>query len=206
MNVGTKQKLRSLNDITTPVVMNDTSLQNVNAVKYLGITLDQNLTWESHINELCKKVAPKIELLRRLKYKLPIDQLKTVYQSIVQPHFDYAITVWGYAANVHVQKIQRLQNRAARILTSNYDCFTSVSSLLEQLGLQSILERRDYFNALIVYKGLNGLAPNYITTKFTRIRDCHDISTRSALDGNLTVPKPNVECFKQSLCFTGAHT
>ena len=47
-----------------------------------------------------KKVAPKIELLRRLKYKLPIDQLETVYQSIVQPHFDYAITVWGYAANV----------------------------------------------------------------------------------------------------------
>ena len=206
MNVGTKQKLRSLNDITTPVVINDTSLQNVNEVKYLGITLDQNLTWESHINELCKKVAPKIELLRRLKYKLPIDQLKTVYQSIVQPHIDYAITVWGYAANVHVQKIQRLQNRAARILTSNYDCFTSVSSLLEQLGLQSILERRDYFNALIVYKGLNGLAPNYITTKFTRIIDCHGISTRSALDGNLTVPKPNVECFKQSLCFTGAHT
>ena len=55
MNVGTKQKLRSLNDMTTPVVINDTSLQNVNAVKYLGITLDQNLTWESHINELCKK-------------------------------------------------------------------------------------------------------------------------------------------------------
>ena len=150
---------------------------------------------------LCKKVAPKIELLRRLKYKLPIDQLKTVYQ----PHFDYAITVWGYAANVHVQTIQRLQNRAARILTSNYDWFTSVSSLLEQLGLQTILERRDYFNALIVYKGLNRLAPNYITTKFTRIRDCHGISTCSALAGNLTVPKPNVECFKQSLCFTGAH-
>ena len=90
-------------------------------------------------------------------------------------------------------------------MSSNYDWFTSLSSLLEQLGLQSILERRDYFNALIVYKGLNGLAPNYITTKSTRIRDCHGISTRSALAGNLTVPKPNVECFKQSLCFTGAH-
>ena len=47
------QKLRSLNDITAPVVINDTSLQNVNAVKYLGITLvnGPNLTWEIHINE-----------------------------------------------------------------------------------------------------------------------------------------------------------
>ena len=58
--------------------------------------------WKIHINELCKKLAPKIELLRRLRYKLPIDQLKTVYmyQPVVQPHFDYVITVWGYAANV----------------------------------------------------------------------------------------------------------
>ena len=102
-------------------------------------------------------------------------------------------------------QVQRLQNRAARILTSDYDWFTSVSNLLEQLGLQSILERRDYFNALIVYKGLNRLVPNYITTKFTRIRDCHGISTRSALSGNLTESKPNFECFRQSLCFTGAY-
>ena len=50
-------------------------------------------------------------------------------------------------------------------------------------------------------EGINGLAQHYITTKFTRIRDCHGISTRSALAGNLTVPKPNVECFKQSSCF-----
>ena len=99
---------------------------------------------------------------------LPIDQLKTVYQPIVQPHFDYTITMWGYAAQVHVQmykKIQRLQNRAARILTSpsNYYWFTSVSITSVKTTTISIIERRDCFNALIVYKGFNGLAHNYIS-------------------------------------------
>ena len=100
--------------------------------------------------------------------------LKAVYQSIVQPHFDYATTVWSYSANVHVHKIQRLQNRAARILTSNHDWFASVSSLLKQLEYYF-----NYFIALSVYKGFNG--PNYISTKFTRIRDCHGISLRVVL-------------------------
>ena len=65
----------------------------------------------------------------------------------------------------------------------------------------------NYFNVLIVYKGLNGFAPNYTTTctTFTWIIDCHGISTCNGLAGNLTVPKPNVEWFRQSLCFTGAH-
>ena len=64
---------------------------------------------------------------------------------------------------MHVHKIQHLQNRAARILTSNHDWFTSVSSLLKQLEYYF-----NYFNALIVYKGFIG--PNYMCNDYGGVR------------------------------------
>ena len=49
--------------------------------------------------------------------------LMLIYSSIIQPQFDYAITIWGYTCDNNLHKIQRLQNRAARIVTGNYDYY-----------------------------------------------------------------------------------
>ena len=51
--------------------------------------------------------------------------LMLIYISIIQPTFDYAITIWGYGCDNNLHKIQRLQNRAARIVTGNYDYVTT---------------------------------------------------------------------------------
>ena len=73
-------------------------------------------------------------MLRRIKYKLNQAQLLDIYNSIIEPHIDYCITVWGYATDIHLNKIQRKQNRAARIITNNYDWSTSGTSLVKELG------------------------------------------------------------------------
>ena len=133
-----------------------------------------------------KKWLPKLNYSDGLNINCQLINLKQ-YTSLLSSLTLTMLLLTGVMLQMYMYSVYKIGQQ--EFLTSNYDWFTSVSSLLEQLGLQSILERRDYFNALIVYKGLNGLAPNYITTKFTRIRDCHGISTRSALDGNLTMPK-----------------
>ncbi len=47
--------------------------------------------------------------------------LNIVYKTIIQPHIDYCVTVWGYAPDVHIDKIKRIQCRAARLVSGIFD-------------------------------------------------------------------------------------
>lgn len=174
------------------------------SARYLGVHTDSKLKWDEHINKLCNKISPKIGLLRKLKQCLPIECLEQVYKSTIQPHIDYCITVWGFAPSKYTNQVQRLQNGAARIITGNYDWTVRGINLVSELGWQNVAQRRDYFTALQVFKGLNGMAPDYINDLFTYVRDINTRQTRNAAANNLYVPKVNKHVFKQSLQYNGA--
>lgn len=76
--------------------------------------------WDKHVENLSKTISPKIGLLRKLKLLLPQHCVELVYKSTIQTHIDYCITTWGFAAMKYLPQIQ-LQNRAARIITGNWD-------------------------------------------------------------------------------------
>ncbi len=77
--IGTQQRLNSQEAQLLIAIEND-NLSVVDTIKYLGVTtIDNNLSWNQHVNNLCLKLFPKIELLQKLKYKLPQEQLITIY-------------------------------------------------------------------------------------------------------------------------------
>ena len=197
--IGTQKRLSNNN---LNILAENNLLTNVNKVKYLGVTIDKNLNWNDHVSTLCAKISPKIGLLRKLKYKIPKDQLITIYQSIIQPHFDYAISVWGQTSKSNINALQRLQNRAARIITGIYDWTESVSKLITALGWMTIEQRVKYFTLILTYKCLNGKAPSYLTDTFTIHESVYN--TRLCDGFNLTPPKVNIELFKHSFLFTGS--
>ena len=127
----------------------------------------------------------------------------TVYNTIVQPHIDYCITVWGYAPDVHTNRVQKLQNRIARLLTNNYDWNTSPLHLLESLNIMTVTQRRDYFNCILVYRCLNGTAPNYLADLLNNVSVFNMYETRNVDANMLYVPQPRIELFKQSFQYTG---
>ena len=60
--------------------------------------------------------------LKHARNFLPLDTLKTLYTGVIEPHFRYCCSVWGYCGKTELNQLQKLQNRAARIVTnSNYD-------------------------------------------------------------------------------------
>ena len=73
--------------------------------------------------------------LSRLRTTLPYDSLIQIYKSLIQPKIDYAITVWGHTSESNLEKVQRMQNRAARTILNNYD-FVNVRGidLVKQLN------------------------------------------------------------------------
>lgn len=132
--------------------MNGVKIDTVSSTKYLGVSLDSSFKWDVHIDNVCNTIAPKVGLLRKLQTLLPKQCVELVYN----------LTVWGHAADKYLNRVQYLQNRAARILTINYDWNTRGINLVKDLGWQNVLQRRDYFTVVQVFKALHSLAPDYI--------------------------------------------
>ena len=104
------------------------------------MTIDQHLTWSKHVEEKSKTISSAIVALKRIRPFITIDLANKIYKAIIQPHLDYCSTVWDGLGVTFLDKIQKLQNRAARIITqSSY--YTSASSLLDELGWDNVLTR-----------------------------------------------------------------
>ena len=88
------------------------------STKLLGVHIDEMLTWDNQIKHISSKVSNGLRMLY-LARKLTDNQetLKTIYYSLVQPYFDYCDVVWGDCSKTRADKLQKLQNRAARIIT-----------------------------------------------------------------------------------------
>ena len=86
------------------------------------MTIDDRPDWSGHIEKVTKKVASGIGAIKRIRHLVPQATLQLIYQALIQPHFDYCNIVWGNCGITLRNKRQKLQNRAARVLTySSYD-------------------------------------------------------------------------------------
>ena len=93
----------------------------------LGVQIDESLNWRPHIHTISKKISAGIAILRRVSHFIPFDTRVNMYNALVMPYFNYCGAVWGNINKGLADKLQKLQNRAARILTfSNYDVRSSV--------------------------------------------------------------------------------
>ena len=92
----------------------------------------------SHVSAIVSNVSKVIGVLRRLKPLLPLSALVLIYNSLIQPHFDYCSVIWDNLG----QKLQRMQNRAARIITAGSDYYTRSSEILRSLNWNNLEDRR----------------------------------------------------------------
>ena len=197
-------KHKSNNNSKLSVTINDIPIEQVNSVKYLGVTVDENLTWNNHISLLCRNLAFKVSQLSRIKRMVSTSMLMTVYNSIIQPTIDYAITVWGHTTAENLGKVQRIQNLAARIILNNFDYVNSRGiDLVKQLKWMNVSERFLYFERLLMYKCIYGMAPDYLANGIIMDIELRNVNTRSH-DMNVYIPFPQIEFAKKSLFFSGA--
>ena len=99
-----------------------------------------------------------------------------IYQGIIQPRFDYAITIWGFTTKYNLTKVQRLQNRVARIITGDFD-YVHVRGIdiVKNLKWMNFIQRRDYFVALSVFKCIHGMSPLYLSDCITMYNEIYSM-------------------------------
>ena len=101
-------------------------------VKLLGVTLDNELNFDTHISNLCKKAATQLNILKRLRSFIGFEQKKVLVQSFVYSNFNYCPLVWYFSSMKSLQKIEKLQERALRFLYN--DSKSSYNDLLQKSG------------------------------------------------------------------------
>ena len=155
------------------------------------------LSWDIQTGSISKELVFIISRrLSRLKPVLPSHMLN------VYLYEHYPTGLWTTAHNIN--KVQRLQNRAARILTGNYDYVnTRGIDLVKTLGLMNVSQRRDYFMIMLMFKSIHGLVPNYLCDEITMQRDIAERTTRYTIDNNVHVPHITLECCKNAFAYRG---
>ena len=203
MLIEFRQKLNSLS-VFPALEINGTQLNRVNFTKSLGVSIDENLTWSNHINAVCKNISTGIGSIKRISHCVPPTTLQNIYHGLVQSHFDYCSVVWGNCAKTLSDKLQKLQNRAVRVLThSSYDADAN-DYLHAELGWDNLETRRQKLKAEMVYKSLNGFKPNYLSSKYIQRSDVVTSYNLGDSDNKLAIPSPRTNYYKNSFGYSGA--
>lgn len=98
------------------VSLHGVEVEEVDSFKYLGIYLDKNLSWKTHISRLEKSCAPICGILRKLSYFLPRHVLLKVYHSFVHSRYQYGASVWGSVSLPQLKGLQVQQNRSLKAI------------------------------------------------------------------------------------------
>ena len=85
-------------------------------VKYLGILIDNNLSWKHHIDHILIKISQTIGLISKLRHFVPKHTLINIYRSLIAPYLSYGLIVWGQACKSYLDKLLKLQKRVLRFI------------------------------------------------------------------------------------------
>ena len=200
MILGSKYKTNT-SDAIHISIEND-MLASTEHQKLLGIYLDQNLTYDKEVDEICKSVSKRITLLKLLSKYVDQNSLKIYYQSYILPLFDYGCMVWGKTKKSNIDRLIKLQKRAARIILKA-DIMTSSKHMFTVLNWLPFDKRVDYHTCIMVYKALNKQTPEYISQLLVKTSDTHSLNLRSNSNDDLRIPRSYTQYFDKSFSVCG---
>ena len=97
-----------------------TVLENVEKIKYLGVTITNDLKWNTHVSNICTKANRTPGFLRRNLSACPRDVKESAYKGLVRPILEYGSSVWDPQSILLQDELEKVQKRAARFVTGNY--------------------------------------------------------------------------------------
>ena len=171
------------------LIMNRKAIAQKDHVKYLGVLVDQHLSWKYQISNVSKKISRGIGILGKLRGSMDRGLLINIYYCLVFSHLSYGVEAWGSACETNLSCLDVLQNKAVRILTGRQyfqiygetpGPLPSASPLYKEL---KFLKLNDIFKmniAKFVYLTLCGESPHIFSDYFTYTHSVHSYATTSS--------------------------
>ena len=167
--------------------------------KFLGMTLDDKLTFKEHINTVKSKVSKLVGLFFKLKNVFPLDVLNRLYYSLIYPHLIYCILAWGSAKPTFLYPLIMLQKRIARLLTDSA-YYAHSDPLFNELKMLKIKDLFIYHCQIFMHKTINlEKYPNF-RGSINAVQSAHSYNMRYSI---LKAPYCRSDVCKQSLLNQG---
>jgi hypothetical protein len=141
--------------------LNGADLEKVHTYPQIGLHLNDRMNWEDHINMLINKASKKIGMIWKLSGDIPRSAVENIYTAYIRPQLEYGSIIYHNCTEAQSNRLESVQRKAAVACTRAYNR-TPTHALLDELGWETLKNRRKY-NALVqLYKMNNGHSPVYL--------------------------------------------
>jgi len=171
------------------LIINGNQIKRVKVTKYLGFMIDENLSWKTHSNIIASKLSRSLGVLRRVKNLVSYKILRLLYFAIFYPYICYGCSLWASNFVSCYKKIQKIQNKAVKLLSPKTLFTHNINELYTKNQLFDISKTRDYQVSIFTYKFINNILPSSFENFFSINCDLHSHNTRGA--SNLVHPFRN---------------
>ena len=184
---GSRRKLKKVQNFH--VSYNGQTIEPASSIKYLGVQIDQHLSWEPMVESLIRKTTGKLKFLFRHSSYFNQTLRKTLCSALLQCHIDYCSTSWFTSlSKFHQHKLQTMQNKMIRYIL-NLDSRDHVGHhQFDMVNLLDVPNRARQLRLNHMFNIFHSLGPIYFNQNFTKISNIHSYSTRSR-SYNFHIPK-----------------
>ena len=189
MLIGHPKQLNKAKDFPD-LEVEDQKLCRAQKTKYLGVIIDESMNWEEQLKTVKRKIKNGLGAMFKLKNILSQKQLATVYRALIESRLRYCSVIWGCLSNTKLESLQRLHNRARRLIeyARHKDGW-----VCDWLDVRNLIK---YDRLITTYKISNGLCPENLKNKFTPRSNILRYNTRKIDD--FEIPRLRLEYCKKS--------
>jgi len=159
------------------IYIDDIVIKKVNYCKFLGVVIDEHLTWKNHIEVINSKISKNIGVIFRVRHILPKAQLYALYCTLILPYLTYCNIIWGCTYFSRLQTLILKQKRVIRIVTgSKYRDHTSL--LFKNLFCLKFTDLVEFSVAIMMFKVYNNKVPPNVNNIFFQCSKIHNYNTK----------------------------
>jgi len=189
-----KSRKKNINPQRLNINIDNINIQQVQYTKFLGVVIDEHLTWDNHIKYTTSKMAKITGILYKSRHRLNRIALRMLYNTLVLPYITYCLIIWGKTYNKHIKRVQVAQNKLLRLITFS-DYRASAQPLFIKLKLMTVEQLYKYNIIIFMYKYTNKHFPNNFNHLFMQNNENHQYNTRQSDRYRHNMPMQTITSF-----------
>ena len=154
----------------------------------MGVYIDENLCWSTHIKELSVQLAKCCSMFYQLRDYVKNETIRMLYYSFVYSRIQYGIAIWGTASQKLIHEVEIRQNNIVRTITRSRK-FAHVTELYKKLKILKVKDVYKLELAKFMHKLFNNKLPDMFQNNFTKIGNVHTYGTRNNVITNFYLPR-----------------
>ena len=182
-------------DVQVKMEIDGVEIERVHKIKFLGIMIDDLISWKSHIKLVQTKLSKSIAVINKAKQALDHKSLHTLYCALVSPYLMYCVEVWGNNYNTSLAPVTILQKKAIRVI-HKVGYLDNTHSLFLQSKIMKFTDMVKFQTAQVMYKAKNNKLPNNIQKLFNERQLSYN------LRGKLNFDRFSIRTTRKGFCIS----